>query len=107
MANYQIEYSRRARENLLGLGHKHLQVTVAHAIREQLSFEPDVETRNRKKRKPNPLALWQLRVGDVRVFYDLEDEPEPKVHIVAIGMKIRDRLCIGGEEYVSHEDAGD
>jgi len=35
--------------------------------------EPIVETRNRKKLRPNPLAPWELRIGKARVFYDVEE----------------------------------
>jgi mRNA-degrading endonuclease RelE of RelBE toxin-antitoxin system len=45
----------------------------------------------------NPLAPWELRVGDFRVFYDVDRESE-KVAVVAIGWKSHNRLRIGGEE---------
>ena len=48
---------------------------------------------------PNPLASWELRIGDLRVYYDVEEDPEQQVNIVAIGMKRRNRVSIGGELY--------
>ena len=66
------------------------------AIEEQLSNEPRIETRNRKRLRPNPLAPWELRVGNVRVFYDVEESA--KVTILAIGTKDRNKLYIEGKE---------
>jgi mRNA-degrading endonuclease RelE of RelBE toxin-antitoxin system len=45
----------------------------------------------------NLLAPWELRLGNFRVFYDL-DEGKKKVIIVAVGNKIHNKLRIGGEE---------
>ena len=64
---------------------------------EQLVHQPTVETRNRKPMRPNPLAPWELRIGNLRVYYDVEEDPEPVVYIRAIGVKERDRVRIGKE----------
>jgi mRNA-degrading endonuclease RelE of RelBE toxin-antitoxin system len=74
------------------------EVQVLAAIRSQLSHQPMVQTRNRKRMKPNPLSGWELRVGDLRVYYDA-DEAKRDVMINAIGVKRHNRLFIGGEEY--------
>ena len=66
------------------------------AIEAQLSHEPLLETRNRKRLRPNPLAPWELRVGNIRVFYDV-DEPGI-VTVVAIGVKDGSKLYLEGEE---------
>ena len=71
-------------------------------IEEQLEFEPDGETRNRKPlENPAPFeAGWELRFGPdnrFRVFYDIDSENH-EVVILAIGRKERNRLFIGGEE---------
>lgn len=71
---------------------------VLDAVDEQLAYQPAVETRNRKPMRPNPVAPWELRIGDLRVYYDIQEEPEPRVTIVAVGIKDRNRLLIGGEE---------
>ncbi|MBD2773561.1 type II toxin-antitoxin system RelE/ParE family toxin [Iningainema sp. BLCCT55] len=72
------------------------QRIVLAAITEQLSNEPTVPTRNRKQMRPNPLALWELRVGDLRVYYDI-DEEELVVDIRAVGVKEGNQVLIGGE----------
>jgi mRNA-degrading endonuclease RelE of RelBE toxin-antitoxin system len=68
----------------------------------QLSFEPDVEMRNRKplKRPVTFEATWELRFGPsnrFRVFYDI-DQKRYVVFILAVGVKQGNRLVIGGEE---------
>ncbi len=56
-----------------------------------------METRNRKPMRPNPVAPWELRIGALRVYYDVEDEPEPVVYILAVGIKERNKVKIGKE----------
>jgi len=67
-----------------------------------LIHEPDVVTRNRKPvRAPAAFqAEWELRFGPnnrFRVFYQI-DHASREVRIVAIGVKERNRLFVGGEE---------
>ena len=71
---------------------------VLDAIEASLVHEPMVETRHRKRLRPNPLAPWELRVGDLRVYFDPEPGTEPTVLVVAVGVKDRAVLRIGGEE---------
>ena len=72
-------------------------------IEEQLLFEPALETRNRKPLK-RPISFgadWELRLGPenrFRVFYQVKPENN-EVRILAIGVKERSRLFIGGEEF--------
>ena len=47
--------------------------------------------------RPNPLAPWELRVGNLRVYYDVSEEPERTVIILAIGRKRRNQVQIGKE----------
>ena len=44
------------------------------------------------------MAPWELRIGDLRVYYEVSDEPQPTVTVLAIGIKERERLLVGGEE---------
>ena len=69
---------------------------VVAAIEKQLSQQPLVETRNRKKLHPNPVAPWELRIGKARVFYDVEESA--MVTILAIGRKKGNKLYIEGKE---------
>ncbi len=47
--------------------------------------------------RPNPVAPWELRIGSLRVYYDVEEGPEPVVLIRAVGIKERNRVRIGRE----------
>jgi mRNA-degrading endonuclease RelE of RelBE toxin-antitoxin system len=95
---YTIEYSPATLDHLrpLTAGQR---ATILAAVDTQLAHEPAVETRNRKAMRPNRLAPWELRVGTLRVYYDVEEEPEHKVLIRAIGIKERNRVRIGGKEF--------
>ena len=74
------------------------RTTIIEAIEGQLSHEPNNETRNRKRLRPNQTAEWELRVDRFRVFYDI-DEGNHLVKIEAVGHKRGSRLFIHGEEY--------
>ena len=65
----------------------------------QLVHQPAVETRNRKPMRPNPLAPWELRVGNLRVYYDMAGHPESIVSIRAVGIKLRNWVRIGEETF--------
>jgi mRNA-degrading endonuclease RelE of RelBE toxin-antitoxin system len=92
---YSIEYSPDAEDHLRFLTARQ-QAIVLDTVDEQLTHQPTVETRNRKPMRPNPLAPWELRIGPLRVYYDVEDTPEPKVYIRAVGIKERNRVRIAG-----------
>ena len=49
--------------------------------------------------RPNLVASWELRIADLRVYYETKDEPEPTVRVLAIGIKERDQIRIGGERF--------
>ncbi len=93
---YRIEYSPEAEDHLRALTARQ-QAIVLDTVDAQLMYEPTVETRNRKPMRPNPLAPWELRIGNLRVYYDVEEEPEPVVYVRAVGVKQRNRVRIGKE----------
>jgi len=47
--------------------------------------------------RPNPVAPWELRIGNLRVYYDVEEQPEPVVSVRAVGVKERNEVRIGKE----------
>jgi mRNA-degrading endonuclease RelE of RelBE toxin-antitoxin system len=77
----------------LGLGSSFLQ-----EVDRQLLHEPLKETRHRKPLRPNPVAPWELRVGQLRVFYEVTGVEIGVVRILAVGRKRRNALRIGGKE---------
>ena len=85
---YRIEYSPATRDHLRALT----------ARQRSLDHQPWLETRNRKPMRPDPLAPWELRVEELRVYYDVTVEPEGIVTILAVGIKDRSRIIIDGEE---------
>ena len=48
--------------------------------------------------RPNPVAPWELRIGQLRVFYEVVGEESGTVRILAVGRKVRNTLTIGGRE---------
>jgi mRNA-degrading endonuclease RelE of RelBE toxin-antitoxin system len=59
--------------------------------------KPTAETTNRKPMRPNPLAPWELRIGALRVYYEVK-EPDLVVNVLAVGVKDRNIVRICGEE---------
>ncbi len=93
---FAVEIAQRARENIRALRKRDQQI-LYDAIAVQLVDQPDYPTRNRKLLEENALAPWELRVGDFRVFYDVDREAE-QVVVLAVGEKTHNTLRIGGEE---------
>ncbi len=82
---YDIEYTPQAIEDLRWFK-KHEQQQILDGIETQLRYEPAVETRNRKRLRPNDVSTWELRLGDFRVLYDVAQQVSI-VEIQRIGKK--------------------
>jgi mRNA-degrading endonuclease RelE of RelBE toxin-antitoxin system len=98
---FELVYAPQVRGHLKAIERKYYGL-IRQEIEGQLQFEPEVETRNRKplKRAVAFEAEWEIRFGPnnrFRVFYEV-DRDAGVVYILAIGVKVRDRLYIGGEE---------
>ena len=94
---YRIDYAESTREHLRALTARD-RAAVVDGIDERLSFEPAVETRNRKRMEENPLdASFELRLGALRVYYEVDNDAQV-VSVLAVGIKDRNRMLIGGEE---------
>jgi mRNA-degrading endonuclease RelE of RelBE toxin-antitoxin system len=94
---FRIAFTPEALDDLRLL-RKFDQEQVLTAIEAQLPYQATQETRNRKRLRPNQLAEWELRVGEFRVFYDV-DAQAAVVKIEAIGWNRGNRLCLHGQEY--------
>ena len=94
---YLIEFAESVKGHFRRLSARD-RVILFDEIEKQLLHEPLVETRNRKPLRPNPLAPWELRVGDLRVFYEVPEAEPGRVRILAIGEKRGNSLWIGGKE---------
>ena len=93
---FVIDFSREARRQLRGFTVAE-QRRIVEAITQNLQHQANVASRHRKPLRENPLAPWELRVGEVRVFYNVLVE-EQSVYVVAIGRKGHNRLRIGDQE---------
>ena len=71
------------------------QSIIIDAIGKYLENGADVESKRRKQLRPNPLAPWELRIGDYRVFYEIR--AEGLVRVLAVGHKVHDELFIRGQ----------
>jgi hypothetical protein len=61
-----------------------------------LADQPAVASTRRKRMEPNPLgAGWALRLGELRVYYDI-DEAAQRVWVSRVGVKVRERVRVGG-----------
>lgn len=94
---YAIEFAESVEDHFRALTARE-RATVLAAIERQLPHEPLKETRNRKPLRPNPIAPWELRVGQLRVFYEVVEADNAVVKILAVGRKRRQVLTIGGQE---------
>ena len=94
---YRIRFTHSAEEHLAQLTARQ-QAIVLNAVKVQLRYEPLRETRNRKQLRPNPLAPWELRIGFLRVFYEVDAVESDLVNVLAIGIKRGSRLIVSGKE---------
>jgi hypothetical protein len=99
---FEIIYDAEVAIHLAAIERKHHSL-IKRTIEQQVSYEPDIETRNRKPLvRPSALGeAWELRFGPdnrFRVFYQFDLEAG-QVFILAIGVKKGNRLFIGKEEF--------
>ena len=94
---FTVVLSPDAMDHLAALTARQRRI-ILDAIEVHLTHDPTAVTRRRKPLRPNPLASWELRVGQYRVYYQVGIDDEATVTIVAVGVKIRNRILIGGTE---------
>ena len=97
MTSYRIDFSPEADEHIARLK-AHARARLLDAIARQLARQPTVETRDRKPLRPNPVAQYRLRVGELRVYYEVQGAPDDVVVVKAVGIKVRNRVYVGGKE---------
>lgn len=94
---YRVDFAASAREQIRALSARQ-RATLFDVIERQLQHEPMVETRNRKPLRPNPIAPWELRVGELRIFYEIAAEEPDRVRVLAVGIKEGSIVRIAGDE---------
>lgn len=100
-APYAIASSPEVKEHLRAIEPKYHSL-IRSETEQQLLYEPDVETANSKPLLRATVfgAEWEVRLGlqiRFRVFYQV-DVDRREVTVLAIGVKDRNRLTLGGEE---------
>jgi mRNA-degrading endonuclease RelE of RelBE toxin-antitoxin system len=71
------------------------------AVSARLLHEPTKTTNAIKRLRPNPLAEFEMRAGNLRVLYNVEGN---EVVILVVGRKAGNRLIVEGEEFHAHQD---
>src|SRR5690348_11897435 len=94
---YTVEFAESVKGQLASLTARQRNLVI-DAIGKQLVHEPLVETRNRKPLRPNPVAPWELRVRELRVFYEVASDEPNVVRILAVGRKRGNKVVIDGKE---------
>ena len=94
MAAYEIKITALAVDELKAIN-VYDRRRVADAIRDQLTHLPTVTTQNRKRLDAAVPAfehtppVWELRIGEYRVFYDV-DKADEIVYVRAVRRKKAD-----------------
>jgi len=94
---YVVEFAKSVRVQIKSLSGRQRR-EVVQAIERKLLHEPLKETRNRKPLQPNPVAPWELRVGSLRVFYEVSEGQPGVVRVLAVGLKQGNILRIADKE---------
>jgi mRNA-degrading endonuclease RelE of RelBE toxin-antitoxin system len=95
---FHITFAIEARQHLRALSAGERR-KVLDRIEGALESEPTWGSKHRKQLRPNPLARWELRVGELRVFYDVPEGTQ-EVVVLGVGRKVGNRLWLGGKEYL-------
>jgi len=91
---YAIEYTVEAEDDLAYFRAREQRIILA-GIERQLRYEPTVETKNRFRRRFPDIAEWELRIGEFRVYYDVEKAVRV-VSVERIGQKPDNELYLRG-----------
>ncbi|HKZ84161.1 MAG TPA: type II toxin-antitoxin system RelE/ParE family toxin [Anaerolineae bacterium] len=80
---YEIALAPEAGEDLRGL-RADIRTTVRQAIKKHLQYEPSKTSKSRIKRlRGLSRPQYRLRIGDVRVFYDVTEDTVEVLAIVS------------------------
>ncbi len=96
LMKYKIEITEDAKTDL-SFFKAYERKIILTAIKDELSYEPLKETRNRKKLRNSPFAPWELRCGTYRIFYEISNDIIT-VAVISVGVKKHNILYIRGEE---------
>ncbi len=98
---FQIQVNESAEADLQYLS-AYAQRIIIDGMEVHLRRQPTIGTRRIKSLRANPVAGWEMRLGDYRVLYDA-DEINRVVTVQVVGEKRGSRLVVQGKEFVEHE----
>lgn len=98
---YRITITEVAEAQLWELSVRQQRI-LRSAIVTRLVDAPTTPTRAIKILRPNPFAQFELRVGDLRVLYNVE-EATSEVVLLIVGRKVGNKLIVAGEEFHGHQ----
>ena len=93
--SFDLIYDQEIRQHLAAIERKHHSL-IRQTITQQLTYEPNIETRNRKPLTSSAEfgeATWEIRFGPnnrFRVFYRTH-EAKQEVRVLAVGVKKRNQ----------------
>ncbi len=91
---FEVRFVQSADQDLESYTAREQRIILA-AITDSLEADADMEGKRRKRLRPNPVAPWELRIGDYRVFYEITEAG--LVRVLAIGHKVHNELFIRGQ----------
>ena len=97
---YQITITADAESQFIALTAREQRI-LQTAIQARLADQPTTPTRAIKRLRENPFAEFELRVGDLRVLYNVEGK---EVVLLVTGRKVGNTLIVGGKEFHEHQD---
>ena len=97
---FRIQYTLEADLDLDYEG-RLIESRVRRATLRYLEGEPGEPSGIRRPMDANPLgATWELRLDDVRVFYDI-DEAAQSVRVLRVGRKVRETVYLRGRPFIT------
>jgi mRNA-degrading endonuclease RelE of RelBE toxin-antitoxin system len=97
---FTITITEEAEKQLRGLSAREQRI-IESAVAARLCHEPMRESGAIKRRRPNPVAEFELRIGEFRVLYNVEVENN-EVVLLLVCRKVGNSLVVGGIEFHGH-----
>jgi mRNA-degrading endonuclease RelE of RelBE toxin-antitoxin system len=97
---FKIAITEDAERQLRSLPVREQRILEA-AIQSRLEHQPTTPTKAIKRLRPNPFADFELRAGDLRALYNVE---EGEIVVLLVGRKVGNQLIVEGEEFHGHQD---
>ncbi len=98
---YRVTITVAAKAQLLDPPAREQRI-ISDGVAARLCDQPASPSRAIKLLRPDPLADYELRLGDLRVFYKVDAE-SAEVVIVIVGREVGNALIVDGEEFHGRE----